>query len=103
MLPYGLESAIFASTEDFENLETIIECISLADGQVIDRLSVTCSLIYHRTTCTPPPTGILTTSEYIGHTCSIQDDTRITNKIQPGIHLASMTNIMLTKSEFIVS
>jgi hypothetical protein len=39
MLPYGLESAIFASTEDFENLETIIECISLADGQV-NRLSL---------------------------------------------------------------
>jgi hypothetical protein len=55
---------------------------------------------------TPPTaTGILTTSEYIGHTCSIQDNTRITNKIQPGTHwhLASMTNIMLTKSEFIVS
>ena len=55
MLSYGFESAIFASTEDFESLETIIKCISLANGQVINYLSVTFSLIYHCMTCTPLP------------------------------------------------
>ena len=41
---YGLESAIFGRTEHFEGLETITECISLADGQVIDCLTLKHSL-----------------------------------------------------------